>query len=90
MGAMSVKATDIMTRIALVLRRQHSLGYIPANERRDGRWRKVKARIKPPHGLPHLTVRAADRAPLVFFGQLSKGFPIARKALLYRRQIIHR
>jgi hypothetical protein len=51
---------DITTRIALVLRRQYSLGYIPANERRDGRWRKIKVRVKPPRGLPHLTVRAKE------------------------------
>jgi Ca-activated chloride channel family protein len=51
---------DITTRIALVLRHQYSLGYIPANERRDGKWRRIKVRLKPPRGLPHLTVRAKE------------------------------
>jgi Ca-activated chloride channel family protein len=51
---------DITTRIALALRHQYSLGYIPANEQRDSKWRKIKVRVKPPRGLPHLTVRAKE------------------------------
>jgi Ca-activated chloride channel family protein len=51
---------DITTRIALALRRQYSLGYISANERRDGRWRKIKLRVKPPRGLPHLRAHAKE------------------------------
>jgi hypothetical protein len=30
-----------------------------------------------------------DRLRLIFFDQVSKGFPIASPAILYRRQIIH-
>ncbi|MFN0087016.1 MAG: VWA domain-containing protein [Blastocatellia bacterium] len=33
------------TRMALELRRQYSLGYIPTNSQPDGRWRKIEVRI---------------------------------------------
>jgi Ca-activated chloride channel family protein len=56
----AIELEDIMTRIALVLRHQYSLGYIPTNERRNNKWRKIKVRLKPPRGLPHLTVRAKE------------------------------
>lgn len=51
---------DITTRIALVLRHQYSLGYTPTNEQRNNKWRKIKVRLKPPRGLPPLTVRAKE------------------------------
>ncbi|MGH9769458.1 MAG: hypothetical protein ACREAB_18700 [Blastocatellia bacterium] len=56
----SAELEDITTRIALALRRQYSLGYIPANEQRDSKWRKIKVLVKPPRGLPRLTVRAKE------------------------------
>jgi len=51
---------DAVTRIALVLRHQYSIGYIPANEQRDGKWRKIKVRVNAPKGLPSLVVRAKE------------------------------
>ena len=35
---------DSVTRIALTLRHQYSIGYVPFNEQRDGKWRKVQIR----------------------------------------------
>jgi len=51
---------DAVTRIALVLRHQYSIGYVPANEQRDGKWRKIKVRVNAPKGLPSLVVRAKE------------------------------
>lgn len=51
---------DAITRIALVLRHQYSLGYVPLNEKRDGKWRKIRVRLNPPKGLPSLSVRARE------------------------------
>jgi Ca-activated chloride channel homolog len=57
------KSTDlenIVTRIALELRHQYSIGYMPTNQERDGKWRKIKVRLRPPSGLPKLSVRTRD------------------------------
>jgi Ca-activated chloride channel homolog len=51
---------DSVTRIAITLRRQYSIGYVPFNEHRDGKWRKIKVRVKAPKGLPSLMVRAKE------------------------------
>jgi Ca-activated chloride channel family protein len=51
---------DATTRIALVLRHQYSIGYVPVNEQRDGKWRKIKVRVNPPKGLPALLVRSKE------------------------------
>ncbi len=51
---------DATTRIALELRHQYSIGYVPNNEQRDRRWRKIKVRINPPRGLPALNVRTKE------------------------------
>lgn len=51
---------DSVTRIALTLRHQYSIGYVPLNEQRDGKWRKIKVRVNAPKGLPSLTVRAKE------------------------------
>jgi Ca-activated chloride channel family protein len=51
---------DAVTRIALVLRHQYSLGYVPVNEQRDGKWRKIKVRVNKPKGMPSLNVRARE------------------------------
>jgi Ca-activated chloride channel family protein len=48
---------DVITRIALELRSQYSIGYSPTNQERNGKWRKVKVRLKPPSGMPSLSVR---------------------------------
>lgn len=53
----AVEMDEIFERIALELRNQYSIGYIPSNFKPDGKWHKVKVKIKPPRGLPRLTPR---------------------------------
>ncbi|HYJ90825.1 MAG TPA: VWA domain-containing protein [Pyrinomonadaceae bacterium] len=55
-----VEMDEIFERIALELRHQYSIGYTPKDFQPDGKWRKVKVKIKPPRGLPRLTVRSRD------------------------------
>lgn len=55
-----VELDEIFERIALELRHQYSIGYIPKDFEPDGKWRKVKTKVKPPRGLPRLTVRGRD------------------------------
>jgi Ca-activated chloride channel family protein len=47
---------DVATKIGIELRNQYVLGYRPKNKTKDGRWRKIKVRLIPPKGLPHLNV----------------------------------
>jgi Ca-activated chloride channel homolog len=49
---------DIATKISMELRNQYVLGYRPSNRAKDGKWRKIKVRLRPPKGLPPLTVYA--------------------------------
>lgn len=49
---------DIAAKISMELRNQYVLGYKPANKARDGKWRKIKVRLRPPKGLPPLNVFA--------------------------------
>jgi len=56
---------DSITRIALELRHQYSLGYVPQNSTHDGRYRKIRVVINPPKGLPRLYVSAKEG----YFGQ---------------------
>ena len=51
---------DIATKISSELRHEYVLGYKPTDEKRDGKWRKVKVRLVPPAGLPPLTVHARN------------------------------
>ncbi|HEV8592377.1 MAG TPA: VWA domain-containing protein [Pyrinomonadaceae bacterium] len=55
-----VEMDEIFERIALELRHQYSIGYIPTDFQPDGKWRKVKVKVKPPRGLPRLTVRSRE------------------------------
>src|ERR1041385_2250898 len=55
-----VELDEIFERIALELRHQYSIGYTPKDFSPDGKWRKVKVKVKPPRGLPRLTVRGRD------------------------------
>ena len=55
-----VEMDEIFERIALELRHQYSLGYLPKDFQPDGKWRRVKVKVKPPRGLPRLTVRGRD------------------------------
>jgi Ca-activated chloride channel family protein len=49
---------DIATKISMELRNQYVLGYRPGNHARDGKWRKIKVKLRPPKGLPPLNVFA--------------------------------
>jgi len=49
---------DIATKIGMELRNQYVLGYRPSNKAHDARWRKIKIKLRPPRGLPPLTVYA--------------------------------
>ena len=51
---------DIASKISAELRHEYVLGYKPDDEKRDGKWRKVKVRLVPPAGLPPLTVHARN------------------------------
>jgi Ca-activated chloride channel family protein len=51
---------EIFERIALELRHQYSVGYTPPNFTPDGKWHKVKVKVKRPRGLPRLTVRSRE------------------------------
>src|SRR5262249_47665511 len=42
--------------IARELRNQYVIGYRSDNRARDGKWRRIKVKIIPPPGLPHLHV----------------------------------
>ncbi len=53
----NVELDEIFERIALELRHQYSIGYTPKDFKPDGEWHKVKVKVKPPRGLPRLTVR---------------------------------
>ena len=55
-----VELDEIFERIALELRHQYSVGYTPRNFEPNGKWRRVRVRVKPPRGLPRLTVRNRD------------------------------
>jgi Ca-activated chloride channel family protein len=50
--------SDVATKIGIELRNQYVLGYRPSNKTRDGHWRKIKVKLIPPKGLPHLNVFA--------------------------------
>jgi Ca-activated chloride channel homolog len=49
---------DIATKISAELRNEYVLGYKPLDEKRDGKWRKLKVKLVAPPGLPPLTVHA--------------------------------
>jgi Ca-activated chloride channel family protein len=47
---------DIAAKIGLELRNQYVLGYRPSHKTHDGRWRKIKIKLRAPRGLPPLSV----------------------------------
>jgi Ca-activated chloride channel family protein len=49
---------DIATKIGMELRNQYVLGYRSSDQTKDGRWRKIKVKMRPPRGLPPLNVYA--------------------------------
>jgi len=55
-----VEMDEIFERIALELRHQYSIGFTPKDFMPDGKWHKVKVKVKPPRGLSRLTVRTRE------------------------------
>jgi Ca-activated chloride channel homolog len=51
---------DIATKISMELRNQYVIGYRPTDRAHDGKWRKIKIKLRPPKGLPPLTVDAKN------------------------------
>lgn len=51
---------EIFERIAIELRHQYSIGYKPTNFTNNGRWHRLKVKVTPPRGLPHLFVRSKE------------------------------
>ena len=49
---------DIAAKIGMELRNQYVLGYKSSNPHRNGAWRKIKLKLRPPKGLPPLNVYA--------------------------------
>jgi Ca-activated chloride channel family protein len=49
---------DIASKISMELRNQYVLGYRPTDRAHDGKWRKIKVKLRPPKGLPPLSVFA--------------------------------
>jgi len=49
---------DVATKIGTELRNQYVLGYRPEKQVRDGKWHKIKVKIRIPKGLPPLQVYA--------------------------------
>jgi Ca-activated chloride channel family protein len=49
---------DIAAKIGMELRNQYVLGYKSSNPNRNGSWRKIKVKLRPPKGLPPLNVYA--------------------------------
>ncbi len=49
---------DVAAKIGMELRNQYVLGYKPSNRQRDSKWRKIKVKLRPPKGLPPLSVYA--------------------------------
>jgi Ca-activated chloride channel family protein len=42
------------------LRNQYLIGYIPSNNKRDGKWRRIKVKLDPPRGTPKFHIRAKE------------------------------
>ena len=49
---------DIAAKIGMELRNQYVLGYHPSHKTHDGRWRKIKIKLRAPKGLPPLNICA--------------------------------
>jgi len=51
---------EATARVALELRHQYSLAYTPTNQRRDGKWRKIRVRVNRSLWTPELIVRTRE------------------------------
>jgi Ca-activated chloride channel family protein len=49
---------DIAAKIGMELRNQYVIGYKSSNSHRNGAWRKIRVKMRPPKGLPPLNVFA--------------------------------
>jgi Ca-activated chloride channel homolog len=49
---------DIATKISMELRNQYVIGYRPSDHAQNGKWRKIKVKLRPPKGLPPLNTYA--------------------------------
>ena len=45
---------DVAARIGIELRNQYVLGYVPTNQEKDGKWRRLRVEVKPIRGMPRL------------------------------------
>ena len=45
---------DIAAKIGIELRNQYVLGYVPTNQEKDGKWRRLKVEVKKIRGMPRL------------------------------------
>lgn len=54
----SIALTEAFVNIALELRHQYSISYWPSNFRADGKWHRVKVRVKAPQELKRIFVRS--------------------------------
>ncbi len=49
---------DTATKIGIELRNEYVLGYSPTDHKANGKWRRILVKLRPPPGLPPLTVSA--------------------------------
>jgi Ca-activated chloride channel family protein len=54
------KMNEAFERIALELRRQYSIGYLPSNFVADGKWRRIKVAVTDTHKFSRLSVRSRE------------------------------
>ncbi|HWQ33299.1 MAG TPA: VWA domain-containing protein [Blastocatellia bacterium] len=52
--------TEAFDRIALELRQQYSIGYVPTRFVADGKWRRIRVRVTPPPDNSKIVVRARE------------------------------
>lgn len=45
---------DVAAKIGMELRNQYVIGYVPTNQEKDGKWRRVRVSIKKIRGMPRL------------------------------------
>ncbi len=51
---------DAMSRVAVELRHQYTLGYSSTNQSRDGKWRKIRVRVRRDPDQPKVIVRTRE------------------------------
>jgi Ca-activated chloride channel family protein len=49
---------SVMTKVGAALRDQYMLGFVPADVRRDGKWRRIRVKVNPPHESSRVRVAA--------------------------------